>query len=124
MAQVTAADVFYDLGSGDGSVVIAAAKRGARAIGVEIQPDLVEQSRQNIKASNVRAEIRQGDLATADFSDATVVFLAVSAQAHELLKPKLKNLKPGSRIVTLRYPIPGWTPDERHGNSLFLWRIK
>ena len=113
MAKVTPADLVVDLGSGDGRMVIAAARRGARARGVEFTPELVEHARKLARDAGVadRATFVQGDMYVADISDATVVALFLLPANLDKLKDKFLALKPGSRIVLNTYKIPGWEPD-------------
>lgn len=115
MTRVTPRDFVVDLGSGDGRNVIAAAKRGARALGVEYNPDLVELSRGNAAAAGVsdRATFVQGDMFAADISEATVLVLFLIPDNLKRLTPKFLALKPGTRIVSNTYEIgSGWEPDE------------
>ncbi len=115
MAQVTADDYVIDLGSGDGRMVIAAAKRGARAHGVEYNPDLVALSQRAAKAAGVsdKATFSQGDMFEADISQATVMPLFLLPNHLSTLAPKFLRLKPGTRIVSNTYEIGGgWEPDE------------
>jgi SAM-dependent methyltransferase len=114
VAQVTAKDFVVDLGSGDGRNVIAAAKRGARALGVEYNPDLVELSRRNAAAAGVadRATFVQGDMFKADISEATALILFLIPDNLTRLTPTFLRLKPGTRIVSNTYEIGGgWEPD-------------
>jgi len=113
MAKVTKADLVVDLGSGDGRMIIAAARRGARARGVEFTPELVEHSRKLARDAGVadRATFVQGDMYVADISDATVLALFLLPENLDKLKDKFLALKPGSRIVLNTYKIPGWEPD-------------
>ena len=113
VARVTPQDFVIDLGSGDGRNVIAAAKRGARALGVEFNVDLVEYSRRMAAAADVpgRALFVQGDMYAADISQASVLALFLLTENLGRLVPKFLDLKPGSRIVTNSYEIPGWTAD-------------
>ena len=113
LAQVTPRDLVVDLGSGDGRNVIAAAKRGARALGVEYNPDLVELSRQHASQAGVadKATFVQGDMYEADFSEATVLALFLLPQNLQKLMPKFEELKPGTRIVANTFGLSGWTPD-------------
>ena len=113
MAKVTKSDLVVDLGSGDGRMIIAAAKRGARARGVEFNPELVEHSRKLAKEAGVSslASFVQGDMYAADISDATVLALFLLPDNLEKLTAKFLALKPGSRIVLNTYRIPGWEPD-------------
>jgi SAM-dependent methyltransferase len=115
MAQVTARDFVIDLGSGDGRNVIAAARRGARALGVEFNPDLVALSRRAAAAAGVsgRATFIEGDMFEADISQATVLALFLLPAHLSRLAPKFLKLKPGTRIVSNTYEIGGgWEPDE------------
>ncbi len=115
MAKVGAGDFVIDLGSGDGRNVIEAAKRGARALGVEYNPDLVELSKRNAKAAGVadKASFIHGDMFEADISQATVLPLFLLPSNLEKLAHKFINLKPGARIVSNTYEIGGgWEPDE------------
>ena len=116
VAKVTASDLVMDLGSGDGRMVIAAAKRGARAVGVEYTPDMVEYARKNARAAGVdgKATFVQGDMYLADISKATVMALFLLPENLDRLKDNLLALKPGSRIVLNTYAITGWEPDEQY----------
>jgi SAM-dependent methyltransferase len=113
MAQVTPEDLLIDLGSGDGRMAIAAAKRGARAVGVEYNPDLVELSRRRAREADVadKATFVQGDMFEADISKATVLALFLLPENLERLRDKFLSLPPGTRIVLNTYGIPGWEPD-------------
>ncbi len=110
MARVTPQDFVIDLGSGDGRNVIAAAKRGARALGVEYNPDLVEVSRHAAAKEGVadKAVFLQGDMFKADISQATVLALFLLPDNLRRLTPKFLDLRPGSRIVSNGYGIEGW----------------
>jgi hypothetical protein len=129
VADVKKGDVVYDMGSGDGRIVIAAAKKGARAVGFEIDGDLVKESRENIRKAGVQnlAEIRQQDILTVDFSPATVVTMYLLPDVNLKLKPNLqKQLKSGSRIVSHSFDMGDWKPDrvERvDGRTIYLWTI-
>jgi SAM-dependent methyltransferase len=113
MAKVTPADYVIDLGSGDGRNVIAAARRGARALGVEFNPEMVALSERLAKEAGVteKATFVQGDMFEADFSDATVLALFLLPDNLRRLEPKIRALKPGTRIVLNTFGIPGWEPD-------------
>jgi hypothetical protein len=115
MAQVTPKDFVIDLGSGDGRMVIAAAKRGARALGVEYNNDLVVLSQQRARDAGVanRAAFAQGDMFEADISKATVLALFLLPENLDRLKNKFMALPPGTRIVLNTLGIPGWEPDAR-----------
>lgn len=135
LAKVTKDDVVYDLGSGDGRIVIMAAKKyGARAVGLEIDPELVEQARRNAKSDGVEAlvDFRLQDIFAADFSDATVVTLYLLPETNAILRPKLEHqLRPGARIVSHDFAMGDWEPDDLREVSdgegtvykLNLWRV-
>ena len=113
-AQVKAGDVVYDLGCGDARILIAAAQRGARGVGFEIEPNLFKYAEANIKAEQLfdKVKVVQQDLFTADMSDATVVALYLLPELNTRLRPKFwKELKVGTRIVTNAFPIGGWEAD-------------
>ena len=114
MAKVTPQDFVIDLGSGDGRNVIAAAKRGARALGVEYNPDMVELSKRTAAKEGVddKASFVQGDMYEAGISLATVLALFLLPENLRRLTPKFLDLKPGSRIVANGFAIEGWKPDE------------
>lgn len=115
MAKVTARDYVIDLGSGDGRNLIAAAKRGARALGVEYNPDLVALSKRAAADAGVadKVTIVQGDMFEADISNATVMTLFLLPNHLSRLAPQFLKLKPGTRIVSNTYEIgDGWEPDE------------
>jgi SAM-dependent methyltransferase len=114
MAKVTPEDVVMDLGSGDGRNIIAAAKRGARAIGVEYNPDMVELSRKTAATEGVaeKATFIQGDMYEADISKATVLALFLLPHNLNKLTPKFLELPPGTRIVGNTFAPDGWTADE------------
>jgi tRNA G37 N-methylase Trm5 len=116
VAAVTKNDVVYDLGSGDGRIPIAAAKKyGARGVGLDINPDRITESRANAKAAGVEqlVEFREQDVLTADFSEATVVTLYLLASANAQLRPVItKQVKPGTRIVSHAFSMgPTWPAD-------------
>jgi SAM-dependent methyltransferase len=114
IAKVTPNDFVMDLGSGDGRNIIAAAKRGARALGVEYNPDMVELSRRTAQKEGVadKAQFVQGDMYVADISKATVMALFLLPENMNKLVDKFLALKPGSRIVANQFAATGWTPDE------------
>jgi SAM-dependent methyltransferase len=113
LAKVTAKDFVMDLGSGDGRNIIAAAKRGAHAVGVEWNQDMVELSRRSAEKEGVadKANFVQGDMYEADISKATVLALFLLPENLEKLKHKFLQLRPGSRIVMNGFDIPEWKPD-------------
>ena len=115
LAKVVPQDYVIDLGSGDGRIVITAAKRfGARGLGVEIVPDLVEKSRAAAAAAGVsqRAHFRQQDLFQADLSPASVVTMYLLPEVNMQLRPKLLQLRPGTRIVSHDWDLGDWEPDK------------
>jgi SAM-dependent methyltransferase len=114
MARVTPQDFVMDLGSGDGRNVIAAAKRGARGLGVEWEKEMVELSRTNARKAGVgdKAQFVQGDMFEADVSQATVLALFLLPDNLRKLKPKFEQMRKGTRIVTNGFPIDGWDPKE------------
>jgi SAM-dependent methyltransferase len=115
MAKVGPGDYVIDLGSGDGRMVIAAARRGAQAHGVEFNPDMVELARKNANAAGVTrlATYEKGDLFEADLSKATVVTMFLMDWINLKLRPSLLQLKPGTRIVSNTFSMADWTADER-----------
>jgi cyclopropane fatty-acyl-phospholipid synthase-like methyltransferase len=132
LAGVGASDVVYDLGSGDGRILmLAAQKYRARAVGIEIDHDLVERSRQIAREGEVgdRVRVIEGDLFDADISAATVVTLYLSPSVNNRLETKLRReLRPGTRIVSHQFGIGAWSPDrvvraEDDGTELLLWTV-
>jgi SAM-dependent methyltransferase len=129
LAGVKKGDVVYDMGSGDGRIVIAAAKKGARATGFEIDGDLVKESRDNVRKAGVQnlAEIRQQDILTVEFSPASVVTMYLLPDVNLQLKPNLlSQLKPGSRVVSHSFDMGDWKPDKVErvdGRTIYLWII-
>ena len=113
MAEVTPRDFVIDLGSGDGRNVIAAAKRGARALGIEYNPDLVALSQRRAKEAGVagRATFVQGDMYQADISQATVLALFLTPEVLDQMQVKFLAMKPGTRIVLNTFPVTDWEPD-------------
>ncbi len=115
IAKVGPGDVFYDLGCGDGRMVIEAAKRGAKAVCVELREDLIRTAMENAEKAGVRDRIVfvNEDFHRVNLSDATVVYMYLLTRVNASLKPKLEaELKPGTRVVTLDFAIPGWKPVE------------
>jgi SAM-dependent methyltransferase len=130
LARVGPSDVVYDLGSGDGRIVILAAQKyGARGVGIEIVHELVERSRLIAKEGDVadRVTFIEGNLFDQDISKATVVTLWMTASVNARLEPKLRReLKPGTRIVAYQFPIADWPPDQTQrvaGEQIFLWTV-
>ena len=132
LAGVGRDDIVYDLGSGDGRILILAAQKyGARGVGIELDPALVATSRALVRESEVadKVTIVEGDLFTADISRATVVTLYLSTRVNQELEPKLrKELRPGTRIVSHQFPIGEWKPDKTLRASdetdLRLWVVR
>jgi precorrin-6B methylase 2 len=114
MAKLTKDDIHYDLGSGDGRTVITAAKRGARAYGIEYNPDMVTLSQNNAKAAGVsdRATFEKADLFETDFSKATVVTMFLLPSINMKLRPKILDMKPGTRIASNTFTMEDWQADE------------
>jgi len=114
MAKVTPADFVMDLGSGDGRTVITAARRGARALGVEYNPDMVALSRRNAEKAGVgaKAQFVQADIFQTDISQATVITLFLLPDLNLRLRPTILSLKPGTRIVSNSFKMGEWEPDE------------
>jgi SAM-dependent methyltransferase len=114
MAKVTKDDIVYDLGSGDGRTVIAAAKRGARSYGIEYNPELVELSKKNAAAAGVAnlATFEKADIFESDYSKATVITLFLLPSLNERLRPTILKQKPGTRVVSNTFPMGDWEPDD------------
>ncbi len=114
MAKVTPKDYVMDLGSGDGRTVITAAKRGATAVGIEYNPDMVELSQRNAVAAGVtgKATFMKADIFETDLSKATVITMFLLPQINLKLRPKILDLKPGTRVVSNTFTMDDWTPDE------------
>lgn len=135
LANVSNNDVLYDLGSGDGRIPITAVQKynATRAYGVEINPDLVQRSRQNIQTANVgdRVEILQQDLFQTDLREATVVSLYLLPDINLRLRPKLlQELRPGTRIVSHDFDMGEWKPDRvvqvqgpSRQHTIYLWTV-
>ena len=115
MAKLTPKDFLMDLGSGDGRTVITAAKRGARALGIEYNPDMVELSKRNAEKAGVagRASFQKADLFQTDFSRATVITMFLLPEINLKLRPKILALKPGTRVVSNTFTMEDWQPDQR-----------
>jgi hypothetical protein len=114
MAKLTAKDYLIDLGSGDGRTVITAAKRGARSHGIEYNPDMVDLAKRNAAKEGVgdRATFAKADLFESDFSKATVLTLFLLPEINLKLRPKILNLKPGTRVVSNSFDMEDWQPDQ------------
>ena len=129
LGGVKKGDTVYDLGSGDGRIVITAAKKGARAMGFEIDGDLLKESRENIQKAGVEnlAEIRQQDILTVDLSPASVVTMYLLPDVNLKLRPNvLSQMKPGSRVVSHAFDMGDWKPDKTervNGRTIYLWIV-
>ncbi|MEJ7930660.1 methyltransferase domain-containing protein [Ramlibacter sp. AN1015] len=132
MGKVRDGDVLYDLGCGDGRIVVTAAKnRGARGVGIDIDPQRIAEARENAKTAGVsdRVEFRVGNLFESDFSPATVVTLYLLPDINQKLRPQLwRQLKPGTRIVSHAFDMgEAWPPESTtqvDGKTLYFWTIK
>ncbi|MGH7810068.1 MAG: SAM-dependent methyltransferase, partial [Candidatus Binatia bacterium] len=136
LAQVKKGDVVYDLGSGDGRIVVTAAKKyGVRAIGFEIDPERIKESHANIKKAGVEklVEIRQQDIRTVDLSGASVLTMYLLPEVNLMIRPNIwKQMKPGSRIVSHDFDMGDWKPlkteNIKDGSSwdhtLYLWHVE
>lgn len=133
-AKVNKNDVLYDLGSGDGRIVITAAQKyGARGTGIELRPELVKEAQENAKKAGVadRAQFKQADLFTTNFSDATVITLYLLPELNVKLRPRLlKELKPGTRIVSHDFDMGDWKPDRtvkvkgpQREHTIYFWTV-
>jgi SAM-dependent methyltransferase len=126
MAEVKPGDKVVDLGSGDGKIAIAAAKRGAKARGIEYNPDMVAVSQRAAQAAGVKVDFEQGDIFQADFRDADVVTLYLLPTLNEKLRPILLEMKPGTRVTSHQFTMGGWQPDrtdEVENRDAHLWIV-
>ena len=130
LANVKKGDVLYDLGSGDGRIPVTAAKKfGVRAVGIDIDPERIQEANENAKKNGVTnlVKFRNEDLFQADFHEATVVTLYLLPDLNVKLMPRLmEQLKPGSRIVSHQFDMGAWRPDKRvelSGRTIYLWTI-
>jgi SAM-dependent methyltransferase len=129
LADVRKGDVVYDLGCGDGRIVIAAARLGARGVGIDIDPQRIKDSIENARAAGVldRVSFRNEDLFEADITDATVVTLFLWPEVNLKLRAKLiNNLKPGARVVSYYWDMGDWVPEkelEIDSHPIYLWTI-
>jgi SAM-dependent methyltransferase len=136
LAEVKKGDVVYDLGSGDGRIVVTAAKKyGVRAIGFEIDPERIKESKENIKKAGVGnlVEIRQQDIRTVDLAPATVLTMYLLPEVNLMLRPNIwKQMKPGSRVVSHDFDMGDWKPlktedfkdGQNWGHTLYLWHVE
>ena len=129
VAQVKPEDYVIDLGAGDGKIAIAAAKKfGARARGIEYNPDMVAHAQRNAQAAGVlgKAQIVQGDIFTTDFTQATVLTLYLLPSLNMKLRPQILAMRPGTRVVAHAFNMEDWEPDETsdvEGRRVYLWIV-
>jgi len=140
VAEIKKGDILYDMGSGDGRIVIEAAKKfGVRGVGIDLNPELVAQARDNAAKEGVShlVEFRAQDGLTVDISEATVVTLYMFKWFNNALRPKLQKLKPGSRVVAHDFDIDDWKPtrveyvdppkndpsEYSESRTLYIWKI-
>ena len=133
MAQVKPNDIHFDLGAGDGKIAIAAAKKfGARAVGIEYNPDMVKLGNDNAKLAGVagngqgKALIRHGDIFATDFSQATVITMYLLPGLNMKLRPQLLSMRPGTRVVSHSFNMEDWEPDEvasLDGRRAYFWVV-
>jgi Mycolic acid cyclopropane synthetase len=136
LAQVKKGDVIYDLGSGDGRIVVTAAKKyGVRAVGFEIDPERIKESHENIKKAGVGhlVEIRQQDIRTVNLAPATVLTLYLLPEVNLMIRPNIwKQMKPGSRVVSHDFDMGDWKPVKTENmkdssgwdHTLYLWHVE
>ena len=133
MAQVTPNDIHFDLGAGDGKIAIAAARKfGARATGIEYNPDMVKHANAAAQAAGVagvgagKASIRNGDIFVTDFSQATVITLYLLPSLNMKLRPQLLSMRPGTRVVSHSFTMEDWEADETSsvdGRRAYFWVV-
>ena len=136
LAQVKKGDVVYDLGSGDGRIVVTAAKKyGVKAIGFEIDPERIKESKENIAKAGVGnlVEIRQQDIRTVDLSGASVLTMYLLPEVNLMIRPNIwKHMKPGSRVVSHDFDMGDWKPlktehikdSSTWDHTLYLWHVE
>jgi tRNA G37 N-methylase Trm5 len=130
LGGVKKGDVLYDLGSGDGRIPVTAAKKfGIRAVGIDIDPQRIEEAKENARKNGVTSlvQFRQEDLFRANFREATVVTLYLLPDLNVKLRPKLlAELKPGSRVISHQFDMGTWKPEKRielNGRTIYLWTV-
>ncbi len=130
LADVKSTDVVYDLGCGDGRIVVMAAKKfGARAVGVDINPERIKEAEANAKEAGITSRVRfqQGSFFDADIKEATVVTLYLLSSVNLKLRPKLlKELRPGTRIVSHSFDMGDWKPEKEitvDGRRIYFWHV-
>lgn len=129
LAEVSDGDVHYDLGCGDGRIVISAAKRGAIATGIDIDPQRIKEANENALEAGVTDKVTfiEGNLFDFDFSKATVLTLYLLPSVNLELRPKiLSELKPGTRVVSHAFDMGDWEPEKKitvDGSTIYFWRV-
>lgn len=129
MANVSKGDIHYDLGCGDGRIVISAARKGAIATGVDIDPQRIKEANENAEIAGVTNQVTfvEGNLFDMDFSDATVLTLYLLPNINLKLRPKiLSELKPGTRIVSHAFDMGDWKPEKKivvDGSTIYFWTV-
>jgi SAM-dependent methyltransferase len=129
MAQVTPADLVFDLGAGDGKIAIAAAKKfGARSVGIEYNPDMAKFAQGNVEKAGVagKARIVNGDIFATDFTQATVITMYLLPQLNMKLRPQILSMRPGTRVVSHSFTMEDWEPDEissMDGRRAYFWVV-
>jgi precorrin-6B methylase 2 len=129
VAKVTKNDVVYDLGSGDGRIVITAAQKyGTRGVGIDINPERIQEANANAQKAGVTdlVQFRQQDLFKTDLSEATVITLYLLPEVNQKLRPELLKLKPGTRIVSHAFDMGDWEPQETlqiDGRTVYYWVV-
>lgn len=132
MAQIRPGEIHFDLGAGDGKIAIAAAEKGARATGIEYNPDMVKYANEKARAAGVTGEgpgkavIRHGDIFVTDFSSANVVTLYLLPVLNMKLRPQILSLRPGTRIVSHSFGMEDWKADEISnidGRRIYFWVV-
>lgn len=129
LAGIKAGNVHYDLGCGDGRIVISAAKRGAIATGIDLDPERIKEANENAKEAGVTDKVTfiEGDLFDFDFSKADVLTLYLLPSVNLKLRPKiLEELKPGTKVVSHAFDMGDWEPEKQievNGHTIFLWTV-
>lgn len=128
MAKVSKNDVLLDLGCGDGRIVVTAAKKGATATGIDINPERIAEAKANAESAGVTDKVNfiEGNLFEADLSKATVISMYLLPSVNMKLRPKILALKPGTRIVSHAFDMGDWKPDETKnvgGSTIYLWTV-
>lgn len=129
VANVSKGDIHYDLGCGDGRIVISAARKGAIATGVDLDPQRIKEANENAEIAGVTDKVTfiEGDLFDLDFSKATVLTLYLLPSVNMKLRPKiLREMKPGSRVVSHAFDMGDWEPEEKmvvDGSTIYFWTV-